>query len=430
MSKVTHYEGATAGTNLNSGYKRFQAINKLKFVEKWRDVLDGEHQPKNAENVLTASNRMRGNAIAVFDVLVPEFDRDSGSVRMLAILQGIAKNNRVVMTSLKLSNQQNKYIAKLGEIGVEFVAVTKLLKQIKDGKIDFAILSRPEAAAKFLDKIRRISPQTQIIYDSVDAHSVRFEREYHLTSEKSSRVKAKKFKEIETSAARNSNQVWCVTEQDKVYFQELAANLNVKIVPNIHSSNGHGKCFAETRDLMFIGSYAHRPNLDAVIYFLDEIFPLLQKEMPEIRFHVVGSDVPAELASRESDGVRIEGYVENVAPLFESCRVFVAPLRYGAGMKGKIGQALSFGLPTVTTDIGAEGMNLRHENEAMIANEPNDFAQAVIKVYQDELLWQKLAANGYKFIADNLSATAVETKITDALDNLKNNKVIVKKDEI
>ena len=162
----------------------------------------------------------------------------------------------------------------------------------------------------------------------------------------------------------------------------------------------------------------HRPNLDAVRYFIDEIFPLVLDKIPTARFRIVGNDTPPEIFALSSENIIVEGFVSNIKPIFESCRVFVAPLRYGAGMKGKIGQALSFGLPTVTTSIGAEGMNLTDEREVLIADEPETFADAVVKLYQSAELWQRLSDNGFRFVEENFSPPVIDEKIQKAIEKI------------
>jgi glycosyltransferase involved in cell wall biosynthesis len=206
-----------------------------------------------------------------------------------------------------------------------------------------------------------------------------------------------------------------VTAADREFLQPFAPQAKIEIVPNIHSLHNRGKAFAERSGLMFIGSFLHRPNRDAVFYFLDEIFPRVLEKIPDARFHIIGGDAPPEIFARNSENVRVEGFVPDAAPFFENCRVFVAPLRYGAGMKGKIGQALSYGLPTVTTAVGAEGMNLQNEREILLADDPAAFAEAVVRAYQTESLWQKLSDDGYRFIEENYSPRVIETKIAALL---------------
>jgi glycosyltransferase involved in cell wall biosynthesis len=116
--------------------------------------------------------------------------------------------------------------------------------------------------------------------------------------------------------------------------------------------------------------------------------------------------------------VRVMGYVPDIDPLFQSVRVFVAPLRFGAGTKGKIGDALAYGLPVVTTSIGAEGFALTTGDTAIIADEPQAFAASVLQVYREQELWQRLADGGYEHIQRHFTPEIIGETIEAALTRL------------
>ncbi|MCY7376934.1 MAG: glycosyltransferase [Pyrinomonadaceae bacterium] len=416
LSKVIHFEGATAGRSTNTGYKRFQEINSRKFFDKWREVLEREHfAPGNVE---AASNRSRKPKILVAFTEIPKPDHDSGNVRMVAILKTLAKDYRVVLTFIYKRPDDAEYERQLGNIGVETVWVVDLDRRFKREKFDFGLLCYPHVAYYFYPTFKRMFPAAKIIFDTVDVHFVRLMREFELTGDRRFAKDAKRHKKIETNLANAADQVWCVTEDDKKNLQAAAPNAKIEIVPNIHRLYQRGEPFAARKDLLFIGNFGHRPNADAVYYFLKEIFPRVLKKLPDLRFRIVGSHAPPEIFALDSENVRVEGFVPNIEPLFETCRVFVAPLRYGAGMKGKIGQALSFGLPTVTTSVGAEGMNLTNEREVLIADAPEAFAAEICRVYEDEKLWQTLSDEGFNFIKNNFSPKIVEEQIQNALQKV------------
>lgn len=417
-SRLIHFEGTTAGISTQSGVKRFQEINRHKFYEKWREVLKHDHFAADKKNVTAAANRRRGRLIIVFFHQVPRPDSDAGSARMFAILQTLSRFNRVVLVNIHKNKDDDIYEKQLGGIGVEIVWAVNLEQRFSGEKCDAAILCHPHVTDFMLSKVQKMFPEAKVIYDTVDIHFVRLEREFKLTGDKQFAEKAAQNKQIETRLAHAANQVWCVTEDDKRFLQEVAPEAKIEIIPTIHALHNRGKSFTERRNLMFIGSFDHRPNSDAITYFLDEIFPLVLEKLPDVQFHIVGSNPPPELFAKNSASVRVEGFVRDVAPLFESCRVFVAPLRFGAGMKGKIGQALAFGLPTVTTQIGAEGMNLTDGKEVLIANDAANFAAEVVRVYQSAQLWQQLSDNGYHFIERNFSPQVIDNKITAALETV------------
>jgi glycosyltransferase involved in cell wall biosynthesis len=162
---------------------------------------------------------------------------------------------------------------------------------------------------------------------------------------------------------------------------------------------------------MFIGGFWHEPNEDAVCYFVQDILPLIRQELNDVVFNIIGSNIPRSVSRLESPSVRAIGYVADPAPHFEQCRVFVSPLRYGAGMKGKIGQSMSFGLPVVTTALGAEGLLLVDGENALIVDGPEAFARAVIRLYTDERLWTRIAANSVAHIERHFSETEARRRL-------------------
>jgi glycosyltransferase involved in cell wall biosynthesis len=188
------------------------------------------------------------------------------------------------------------------------------------------------------------------------------------------------------------------------------------VLPNVHPAAATGGPWAERRDLMFIGGFWHQPNEDAVCYFVDEILPLVRREQPDVIFHIIGSNMSNRVHALASAAVRTHGYVEDPTPYFTGCRVFVAPLRYGAGMKGKIGHSMSHGLPVVTTSIGAEGIGLVDGETALIADDPASFASAVVRLYADETLWTGLAERSWAFVAEHFSEEATLGRLASIFD--------------
>ena len=200
--------------------------------------------------------------------------------------------------------------------------------------------------------------------------------------------------------------VIAVTDTEQREILKRAPDAKVEIIPNIHTVIEETPPFESRQGLLFIGHYLHTPNEDAIFYFVDEILPSIKEQLGNIPFFILGSSVTKSMKRVKSDSVHLIGYVEDPKPWFNKARLFVAPLRYGAGMKGKIGQSLGLGLPVVTTSIGAEGMVLENGKHILIADNPMDFANEVVKLYQDPVLWNKLAELGRLHISQHFSETA------------------------
>src|SRR5690606_8259250 len=262
---------------------------------------------------------------------------------------------------------------------------------------DIAWICRPQLNSEF-EWIFGVNPKIKWIFDTVDLHYVRLAREAELFNSKKLMRKSARFKNLELSIAAKADLTLTVTEDEETLLQEQGIK-NVAVIPNIHETpetNAYPG-FAEREGLLFIGSYQHPANVDAARWLVEEIMPIVWKKI-KIPVTLLGNAPTKEVISLESDGVKVPGYVKDVAPFFASHRLFVAPLRYGAGMKGKIGQSLAYKLPIVTTAVGAEGVGLTDKVDVLIAEDKEAFAQQIIHAYQDEQLWRALASNSEKVL--------------------------------
>jgi glycosyltransferase involved in cell wall biosynthesis len=206
-----------------------------------------------------------------------------------------------------------------------------------------------------------------------------------------------------------------VSEAEKALLAEEVPGADVRVLSNIHQVTPTATPFEYRQDILFIGGFNHPPNTDAVIYFCRDMFPRIAEALPGVRFYVIGSDPPPEVSSLASKGVRILGYVRDVGPYWRECRLSVAPLRFGAGVKGKINESLAHGVPVVATSIAAEGMFLENGRSALIADGPDAFAEAVVRLYDDKSLWYRLSQGGIAVIEDRFSFAAARAAVTDLL---------------
>ena len=413
-SRVIHYQGVTAGRDTATNIKTYQLTNREKFAEKWREALNEqfENDPALAPQ---AANRKPGPQIIVFDDRVPTPDRDAGSARIVNILKSLARIGKPVFVPMKPLPESEQF---LWREGIETANIIDYVRLIRNRSFRVAILSRPEVATGLLRSIRRADKKTKIIFDMVDAHFVRLGREHKITGIQKLAIEARRSRDRELALARASDQVWCASEADKKAVSTAVAEERLVVIPTIHALQDRGKPPEEREGLLFIGHLSHRPNSDAVNYFLREIYPLIKERLPLITFNIVGSSASPEIEAYNSATVRVMGYVPDINPLLQSARVFVAPLRFGAGINGKIGEALSYGVPVVTTSIGAEGVGLMSGENAMIADDPDEFANSVLRIYQDMDLWHRLSDSGYKHIENHFTPQIVGQKIEDGLQRL------------
>ncbi|EPF19463.1 MAG: glycosyltransferase [Microcystis aeruginosa Ma_MB_F_20061100_S19] len=425
QSNVIHYEGITSGTDLSSGIKQYQVINQTKFREKWSKVLT-KHLDNDANNVPKAARRLQGNpTILVIDSYVPLYDRESGCVRLLNILKLLLNLGYSVIFFPDNGYPEQPYTSVLQQLGIEVIYGTaqrynleeKLIKYLP--LIDGVWLCRPELCDKYMDLIR-LKTKVPIIYDTIDLHFLRLKRQkdYLDPSYQNTSWSWETYQKLELNYANQAEATVVVTEDEKQVLSSLGVK-NVWVIPNIHEEIylSEKVAFDQRSGLVFIGSYNHPPNIDAVKWLCLEIMPLVWASRPDITVNLLGSNLKDEVKELANDQVIVTGYVPEVEPYFQKSRVFVAPLRFGAGMKGKIGQSLSLGLPTITTKIGAEGMGLIDHQDVLIADTAEEFAQAVIELYDNRELWQKLADNSLETIKRYQPAT-VQTNLQALLSNL------------
>ncbi|HKG11881.1 MAG TPA: glycosyltransferase [Pyrinomonadaceae bacterium] len=411
------YQPASRVTSLGdargvSGRER--AADRERFRDEWRAALAREHVAHDASDLERAANRKWATQVAVFDDCVPTPDRDAGSARMLHILRALSEWSHVVLITLSKQSRPD-YERALWREGVETAPAPDFLRLVRARRFRAAILSRPHVAAGLLGPIRRAGPRTRIVFDMVDAHSLRLSREHELTGDADVAREAERYRAMESRLARECDLVWCASSADEEFMRRLSPGIVATVVPTIHPRHGRGLPFEGREHILFVGNFRHRPNADAVHFYAREVLPRVRESLPRVELLLVGDNAPKEFAGYEGAGVRVLGYVPDIEPVFARARVSVAPLRFGAGINGKIGEALAHGLPVVTTNVGAAGLALRDGEEALIADSPEDLAAASVRLYTDAALWRRLSDKGYEHVERHFSPRVVRKVVNDSV---------------
>ena len=193
---------------------------------------------------------------------------------------------------------------------------------------------------------------------------------------------------------------------------------NVKVIPlffydEIPAEKEKILSFDERANIVFLGGFNHPPNVDAVLYFVNDIFPLVKEKLPQVKFYIIGSNPPDRVSELTSEDVIVTGFVEDLSDIFSDIRLCVAPLRFGAGVKGKILTSLSFDVPVITTDIGNEGINLTDGVNCLLAETPEKFAEYVVDLYTNKKLWESLSAGSVEFLKANFSKSSAKAIIQE-----------------
>jgi len=423
---IVHFEGATSGTdeNAETGMKRYQKVNREKFAERWADALDD--QPPNAPDFDRADpvghlrhHRLPHRAL-VIDATTPMPDHDSGSVRMFALLKLLVELGYQTRFMAENRSWAGRHAQALQQAGIEVLSapwVADLEGWLAEygAELDLVLVSRHYVLAPILKLIRTWCPNAKVVFDTVDLHFLREEREAGIAGTAAARRAAARTKQQELDLIAESDATLVVSAFERDLLTELAPDAEVHIVSNIHSLHDPGRPFDERAGLLFVGGFQHPPNLDAAEWLIDDILPRVREQLPEAELHLIGSKMPESLSRRQAPGLRVHGFVADLEPYLAGCRVSVAPLRYGAGVKGKVNQAMSHGLPVVATSCAAEGMFTTHGEDILMADDAEGFAAEVVRLYRDEALWKKLAAGGRANVERYFSVAAARRALEGLL---------------
>ena len=414
LSEVIHYEGATGGTDLNAGAKRHQEIHRSIFAEAWADEL--MTMPVSGDLSCLQQPQAGRKNILVIDHHVPTPDMDSGSVRMFQILKLLHQlGHRITFIPDNLAYQP-PYTCELQKRGIE-VVYHPYVKKVRDyllahgPSFDVAILSRCDFARKYIADVRLHAPQSRIIFDTVDLHYLREDREAQLTRDPEMRRKAQEKQQLEDELIGQADETWVVSPLEQQLLREKWSRKSVQLVSNIVDVPGSKTPFALRRDYLFIGGFQHRPNTDAVLFFVQKIYPLVSEHLGDAKFYIIGRNPPPEIVALAAEKIIVAGLQRDVRPFFDSVKLSVAPLRFGAGVKGKVNQSMACGVPVVATSLAIEGMELQDREDILVADDPEDFARALIELYNSEDLWNRISENGIAKTRSLYSTDAARKKL-------------------
>lgn len=413
-SRVIHAEGGTAGTDTNVGMKAYQVRNRSIFAEHRREALTLQLPTDTVPTPALLHRKQK--QILIIDAQTPRPDHDSGSLRLVNLIRLLREEGAHVVFLPADRHRIEPYATQLQHLGVEtwhapFAARPPAWLREHGPRFDAAMVSRHYVASEFLPLLRTHAPQAKLIFDTVDLHYLRERRGAEVGGDAALARAAERTRALELAIIAKSDVTLVVSEIERELLHEDAPNARVELLSNLHRIAGAGQSFAHRHDLVFVGGFRHPPNVDAVRWFVQEAFPSIRARLPDVRFHCIGSDPPPQIeALAAASGVIVHGHVADIDPYMDGGRVAIAPLRYGAGVKGKINLSMAHGQPVVATSCAVEGMHLHDGEDVLVANDPQAFADAVVRLHEDETLWNTLARNGLVSVERNFSLeTARET---------------------
>ena len=422
LSVVVHYEGISSGTDVRQGVKSYQIENSKKLFDRWHRFL-ALHGPRGVDIDKVKDRGFKRHAL-VLDICTPTPDRDAGSVITLNLML-LLRQMGFQVTFIPVGNFRylSGYTQDLQRAGIEVlhapyvISMKQHLRRVGD-RYELALVFRPSPAKEHFADIRKYCRSAKILYHPADLHYLRMSREAELhndTSKMHAAIKMKRL-ELEVFLAADASIVPSFAELE-LLRTEISVE-HIRVFPLIMDIAGSAVKFCDRRDIVFIGGFQHPPNIDAVLFFVTDVMPLIRQRHAAIKFYVVGSNPPPEILALQADDVIVTGFVADLHPLLDKMRVSVAPLRYGAGIKGKIGSAMTVGLPVVATSLAAEGMLLTHNENILIADSPEAFAKAIMELYDDEFLWDRISGVGLAFAKSMWGSEVAWNSLRDILHDV------------
>jgi GT2 family glycosyltransferase/glycosyltransferase involved in cell wall biosynthesis len=376
-----------------------------------------------------------GKRILVIDPWSPTFDRDTGHKRLLQMLDRLRSQGHGVVYYAELAKDRPRYGAMLAARGIPLygrdparpleynedpvlrAGHAPLLDHVLERfRVDTVLFSFFSTAEKYAALVRRAAPGTEVIVDSVDIHFLRERRMAEVRDDAGLLVQAEQTKRREIATYRSADRVFCVSPDDAEVLRKEAPELDIAIVPVVYEDVEQGPGWAGRDRIVFIASSAHIPNLDAVVWWREEIGPRLEARLPGVPLTVIGYDPSGAMASLRGPGVEVVGAVPEVLPWLHQARLTAVPLRWGAGVKGKVIEAMMAGVPVVGTPIAVEGMGVEPGVHALVADDADGLVDAVVRAYEDRDTWERLRREARILVERDFSLDALHAALDVAME--------------
>jgi len=404
-SWVIHHEGLSHGKSTNSGLKKYQILNNQKLFAKWETDLRNHWEDLGVPRF--EFKRESKGIVVVCDRQLPAIARDAGSIRTVQIIRHIqALGYHVILVCIDNSTTQLD-LDRLQSSGVEvhrdlndFYDSVRLRKE----RIKAIWTIRQEVYDFFAGNLNQIAPTAVSIADLMDI-------EYNEKYDKASGVS-----KVQLKIAEKATKIILVSEVEAQEFNEQSKTKKASVVWAEYEPQKSEIAWENSHGLLFIGGFRHTPNLEGIQWFADEVIPLLHKMGFKAPIRVVGSGLELKkIEELESKGLEMLGSQEDLTGIYLQSRVAIIPLLKGAGRKGKMGEALSFGIPVVSTSIGADGFSNIESAGVNVADTPLEMAKAIFELHEDPGLWVNASRKGKAYCELNLSSMAMRNEILQLL---------------
>ena len=425
FSRVVHHEGVSHGTDTGGGIKAYQLANQQTLRTRWHDALQA-HYP-NGDCVVRARDRAWDRPmVLVVDHYIPQPDRDAGSRTMLAFLRALLDAGAVVKFWPDNLYYDPDYAPRLQAMGVEVFhglrwrdGIGAMLREYGDN-FDAILLSRPDVADAHLDAIRAHS-RARVVYYGHDLHFRRMQDQAALLPEGDARIAllrdAAAMEQRERTIWQRSDGVLYPSEDEAAQVRALEPAVDARaITPYAYEAFVDDASLQPREHLLFVAGFAHPPNVDAARWLVESIMPRVWERRPDARLSLVGSNPTPDVLALAGERVEVSGFVDDaeLQRRYAHARVAVVPLRYGAGVKSKVVEALQQGLPLVTTSVGAQGLP-GVEATCAIADDEGALADHLLHLLDDDATWQQKSRLGAAYTRAHFSRDTLRTQLASAL---------------
>jgi GT2 family glycosyltransferase/glycosyltransferase involved in cell wall biosynthesis len=421
LSQLLHFEGISSGTDLGSGVKAYQVDNLRKLRERWAGVL-ATHRD-NADQPELEKERHVVRRVLFVDKTTPTPSEDAGSVVADEILQGmVAAGCKVTFVPEDNFAHVGAPTRALQRRGIEAIyhpAHSRMASFVVARKESFDVifLHRFAVGEKHLDLLRRRYPDARVLFLNADMHWLREMREAELAGSADALAGALMTRERELSVVGRVDVALVHSDYERTLLREALPDREIALFPLVQDPAGTIAPLAGRDGVCFVGGFRHPPNADAIRWFVETAWPRVLEAVPDARLDIVGSHMPADIrALGDVPGVRAVGFVEDLEGFLARRRVTIAPLRYGAGAKGKVAASLAQGVPAVCTPVAAEGMLLSPGEDVLVGESPEALADHVIALLRDDALWQRVSAAGLDYARRVTSRDSARERLRALLD--------------
>ncbi|MDH4186066.1 MAG: glycosyltransferase, partial [Nitrospira sp.] len=419
-SEIIHFEGVTSGVDTGSGIKGHQLANKEKLFKKWAHMLI-QHRAPGEQPHLERERAVSKRALVV-DACTPAPDQDAGSLKIfnfMKVFQALGYHVTFAPDNMAFLDRYTEDLQRRGVQCLYWPYVRSLEQHLRQFGADYDVIlsCRPDVTDKYLESFRFYCPSTQVLYDTADLHYLRERRQAELEGKPALLKAAERRKAQELRLAAATDCTIVVSELERSILLRDAPTARVSVVSAVHETFPRTRDFTDTKDIFFLGGYQHLPNVDAVEYFVKQVYPLVRASLPGVKFYIIGSRPPQSVLNLACDDVVVTGHVADLRQCLGGLRLSVNPLRYGAGIKGKIVTCMAYGIPCVGTAMSFEGMGLRDEVDVLVGDSPEALAGVITRAYHDRELWTHLSHRGYEIVHRQYSLDVAERRYREILDS-------------